>query len=107
MLLLVNCSNDSNLTNGEEVVVSLLAEGVKLANFTSSKISYFLIDQETAAIVDWIPTCHSDYQIDAYRSKTVKYNDIMGFTPGKNIIVYYWECPLQEDLQISNIVLSF
>jgi hypothetical protein len=97
VLSLVACSEKNT---EENVDIFLVDDGIKIKNNTSSEIAYFAVDQEMLALLTWAPICDVDNVVSAGHSKVIEFSSILGYGPGKTVIVYYWECPRDNEDEI-------
>ncbi len=63
-----------------------------VTNSTADTIRYFVVEQETAAVIFWAPTCGTINVVTAAQSKEVPYSSIPGYSPKSKIIFYWWRC---------------
>ena len=103
--LTVSCDK---LTSVEKdgVTVSLVEDGIRIKNESESTIGYMAIERETANVIDWAPLCTPDNEIKIDKSTVVDYSSITNYTEGKEILVYFWQCPYSNGYGIHSIVIT-
>jgi len=70
------------------------ADGIRLTNLSDHATAYFVVDQNTLALIDWIkcnqttPDC---LRLPARGSVTVPFSEIAGYSGnGSTVVIYSW-----------------
>ncbi|MBM4170218.1 MAG: hypothetical protein FJ215_13835 [Ignavibacteria bacterium] len=63
-----------------------------VTNSTGDTIRYFVVEQETAAVIFWAPTCGTINVVTGTQSKEVPYSSIPGYSAKSKIIFSWWRC---------------
>jgi hypothetical protein len=76
-------------------------ESLRLRNGSMGRVHYMVVEQGTAALINWAP-CTGDGcpAVRARSSVLVPYDEILGYSPeARNAIVYWWPSTSLERLQ--------
>ncbi len=63
---------------------------IVLVNKTGEMIYYAAFEQEVLAAIFWAPVSHEKNRLNSDTAKPVKMDEIYGFAPGKNFVLYWW-----------------
>src|SRR5262245_27299379 len=64
---------------------------LKIENNTNKEIYFTAYDQDVLPLIDWIPLCGNNY-IPPHSSLDTSLSSIFAYSPGKPIVVFWWEC---------------
>ena len=84
---LVGCSSSFG-----PVDVVTQASALRILNSSDAPIYYFIVERQSAALVDWAPctkpsTCPS---VAAHGDAEVPFSRIVGYEPGEREAIFYW-----------------
>ena len=99
--LFIGCNvfeNEQGTITGE-----FINEDLKISNGHFESIYVFPVDQDVAAVIDWVPFSSEENEVKASSSKRISKSDIMGFKEEGKVIIYYWFDPEEE---IFNLVVD-
>lgn len=90
------CKDDDASPSSFEV--SVIQQALQLKNGLGSDVFYFIVERETAALINWAPSVSQGTPfVAAGRSVEIKLGDVTGYTPGDTeAIVYHWVA-IEED----------
>ena len=91
LLVLLGCGDATGPVAGDEVRVQLTAVGATARNGTPATAYYFVVERETAALINWAGCTDPDHcpGIAPGASVTVPYAQIFGW-PGSGELIFYW-----------------
>ncbi len=89
-LISVSCSDSVSDLNTDDVIVSVESEELTIQNYFTYSIYYFAVDAGTAAYIQWAAISTDENRVKSRSTKRIPVDQIYGFEPGKDIIVYYW-----------------
>jgi hypothetical protein len=85
--------------------------GVELVNRTTVKTFQFLVEKETASLIDWVPCTVEGPACTAVPSLgtiTVPWEEVSGWTPeAREILVYYWYVIGTGPIPMADSIRSF
>ena len=93
--------------------VSWDAQVVTVENRGADTIFHFLVEQETVAVIEWVPCVDADPgtcpQVAPGASARIPYDEIAGYSPGDSAAVFFWwtranTSPVAESLQLAAAV---
>ena len=95
-ILLVSC-DDATRVEFDGVEATAVEDGVRLGNERSRTIYYFVADQATLALLDWIPCRNPDAcaGVAPDEKRMVPRADIVGWGESDVLVVYWWELDRQ------------
>jgi hypothetical protein len=98
---ILNSLDDVGLT------VETTSNGLLIKNVTREPVYLFIVERNTAALIDWFPGCGESNRLDSGKSKYIAYEDIFGYTEKCEVIVYWWHCDLIfEPGFINNLIVK-
>ena len=89
----VACGGDSTAPSGDQLTIHTTGEEVVLSNPAERPAFYFIVERETAAVLDFAtcvegPRCKS---VSPGTTARIPYRQIAGYKPDrKEAIVYWW-----------------
>lgn len=86
-----------------ELTGEFIGSDLEINNGHFESVYVFPVDEDVAAVIDWIPLSTEENEIKAGSARRIAKSDIMGFKEDGKVIVYYWFEPQEE---IFNIVLD-
>lgn len=90
-IIFFQCQSDEPLPNGT-IIVALEGETLEIHNRYGQSISYFAVESETAALINWAAVSDEENTIVDSGVKTVPWGNITGapVQPGDEIIINWW-----------------
>jgi hypothetical protein len=101
------CYCEKNLhTIGTELTVKTDPTCIQIINNMAQPINFFVVEINTAAQIEWAAGCGRT-NINPGDSRDIAYSEILGYTTGCKLIVYWWYC-LQNSTpgSVSNIIIN-
>jgi len=93
-LLLLSCEkklSGPSTVNGVQIVVG--DESLTIINGTEEELRFFVVNQETLALITWAPYClDNGLIIEPDGKETINYEDIYGYSTGCKVVVHWWAC---------------
>lgn len=97
-LLVLSCEkklSGPSSVNGVQIVVG--DESLTIINGTDEELRFFVVNQETLALILWAPYClDSGLIIEPDGKETINYEDIYGYRIGCKVVVHWWACHLVD-----------
>lgn len=105
----ISCSNPVLFENNI-ISISKNDSLLKITNRDDNTIFYFIIEQNAAALIDWVPSTKVPI-IPGGSAVTIKYSEIEGLqnlTVKKDtkVIFYYWHAPNHNLFDVKNVVIN-
>lgn len=86
------CGGPTEFEIDGPMYVRASAESVTLHNRTSQPVYVFLVERESAALIDWAP-CPNPDTCDGLapgERRTIRYEQIAGYERGEKEALFYW-----------------
>lgn len=96
-IVFISCSEDE--VDPNPITVSQVGEQLNLLNNTSDTLYYFLVDQNTLAVINWAPSVNDNQEnIDPNGQARIPLTEVTGYsTETEVIVVYYWRAIMEND----------
>lgn len=104
--LLIGCSDNPYNFETEDIEGIVIGEKLKVSNKSDRSIYYFAVEQETAALIDWIAISREENEIKAKDAKDILFEDVIGYEKGAKIILYYWVDDNGQAKGMKNLVIE-
>lgn len=105
--LLAGCSDNPVAYKDKDIAVKITGEGLEVLNKMDRPIYYFGVDQETAAVIFWVPRSTAENEIKPLRKETIPFSDIAGYKEGSTVIFNFWTSQEpEEQVDVRNIVIE-
>lgn len=91
LLILSGCKDDDvDLT---PITVTQVDSMLNLLNNTEERLYYFMVDQNTLAVINWAPSVSEDQaNITSYGQARIPLSEVTGYSDESEVIViYYWK----------------
>ncbi len=104
---LLFCSCEKNLnTIGTELTVKTDSTGIHIINNMAIPINFLVVEINTAARIEWAVHCDGT-NINPGDSRDITYSEILGYTAGCELIIYWWYClPNSKPGPVNNITIT-
>ena len=68
------------------------SDSILIINRTNKTVGLFLVERNSAELIDWLLDCWEDNRLNPNESKYFAYENIFGYTENCEVIVYWWHC---------------
>lgn len=94
---LYGCKDDG--VGPTPITVSQIASQLNLLNNTEERLYYFIVDQNTLAVINWAPSVgENQAKIAPYGQARIPLSEVTGYSDESEVIViYYW-----KDITVDN-----
>ena len=104
-----SCS-DLNIYSDDIIFISKGNSQLKITNQADNAVYYFIVEQNTAATINWAPGVGETYILSG-KTVTVKYSEIYGLKTQivnnyTKAIFYYWIGSDNSNFTVKNIVID-
>lgn len=101
---------DLNLYSDDAIFISKGDYQLKITNQGDETIYYFIVEQNTAALLDWAPSVNTP-NILSKKTVTIKYSEIFGLENSTirnntKAIFYYWFVADSNAFDVKNIIID-
>lgn len=109
-ILLSNSCSIPNLYENDDIFVTKEQLKLRITNNSNETIYYFVVEQETAAVINWAPSLNGP-SIQSGQYTIVQYSDIyvaenQAVKKGSKVIIYYWTSSLKSIYDVSGFVVE-
>src|SRR6266436_5779877 len=68
------------------------ASALRIVNTSDAPIYYFLVERQSAALIDWAPCTNPSAcsSVAAHGDAQVPFSQIAGYEPGEREAIFYW-----------------
>ena len=103
---IISCSKNSVEFESKEIDVTVSKNRLVIFNKIYKPIYHFVVERETAALINWAPISDDKNKISPVQSVEIYLNDVLGYQDGMQIIIYYWSVTNPETETIKSIVVD-
>ena len=103
-ILFISCSALENENN--ELTYRWDQNSLVLENGTQNTLYYAVFEQESLAIIDWMPISTSENQLLPNSFIRINGDDIYDYEDGDKLVLYYWEGEREPFSFFKNVVIE-
>jgi hypothetical protein len=109
-ILIFNSCSIPNLYENDDILVTKELLKLRITNNSNETIYYFIVEQETAAVINWAPTLNGP-SIQSGKHAIVQNSDIFvaenqTLKKGSKVIIYYWTSSLKSIYDVNGFVIE-
>lgn len=106
-LALFSCTDEKIYVANDLLLVEQKGANLTLTNKSKEDFYLFMVDENTAAVIDWIPTIEGAPTLLARQTLQIPLTDVMGYSTDTRVIhFYFWKAIKEKGELVPGFVYS-